>query len=393
VVFALGAVACADAPQRRGTPAFMPGADDDGDGGDDDGGSATLDVDPIDTSGVFPEEGDGGDEGFSCDPEEVQECPCPDGPGTGIQNCSEGMWGPCLCDDAGSTGGDDSGLDSGPADTGEEGGEAEATGEPPPPPTEVCFPGADGNYDTCLDVHAFDPDAPPAGYAYPAAIGGDPNYRRPIAYIDLDTEDPNLALAPNFTLGEFAQAHKGRWGIVQPHAVEAVQGLRDDLGALVVNSGYRSPDYNASVGGAGSSRHMYGDGFDLDPVNVTIGTLETACTGAGGMLVEYETHVHCDWRFDDVDEAFFGPADQAAPQGPSLTAMGLGGELQHSGRVFWTTDEGFDEGVPVRRWTAWDHDGRELATGRGPMFVAPAGTAKVAVRIGAAIERAATGAW
>jgi len=368
----------------------MPGASDDGDDG---GGGATLDVDPIDTTGVFPEEGDGegGDEGFSCDPEQVQACPCADGPGMGIQSCAEGLWGPCICDDAGTSGQDD-GADSAPADAGE-GGEVESTGEPPPPPpTEVCFPGANGQYDTCLDVHAFDPDAPPDGYAYPAAIGGDPNYRRPIAYIDLDAEDPALALAPNFTLGELAQATKGRWGIVQPHAVAAVQELRDALGPIGVNSGYRSPDYNASIGGAGSSRHMYGDGFDLEPVNVSIDTLETACEGAGGMLVEYETHVHCDWRFDDVDEAFFGIADQATPAGASFAA-GLDGELHHEGRVFWTTAEGFDEGVPVRRWTAWDHTGEAIASERAPIFVAPRGTAKVTVRVGAVLERTALGAW
>ncbi len=379
------ATACAEAPTGRGAPAYMPGASDDDGEGDDDG-SATLDVDPIDTTGVFPEEGEGGDEGFACDPEDVQACMCPDGPGMGLQDCQEGLWGPCICDDAGTSDGGETPVDTGAV---EEGGEVESTGEPPPPPpTEVCYPGANNQYDTCLDVHAFDPDAPPDGYAYPDAIGGDPNYRRPIAYIDLDAEDPNLALAPNFTLGEFAQAYKGRWGIVQPHAVEAVQGLRDALGPLVVNSGYRSPDYNASIGGAGSSRHMYGDGFDLDPVNVAIGTLESACTDAGGMLVEYETHVHCDWRFDDVDEAFFGNADQAAPVSPAFA-----GELHHEGRAFWTTTAGFDEGMPVQRWTAWDHGGEEIATGRGPVFLAPRGTAKVTVRIGAAIERTAIGAW
>lgn len=373
--------ACAEPGAGRGAPPFQPtqdvGDDDDGDG------SATLDVDPIDTDGPLPEEGEGegGDEGFSCDPEDVQACPCPDGPGMGIQGCEDGLWGPCVCDE-GTTG--DGADDGGEVDGGDPSdGGAESTGEPPPLPTEVCYPGATGQYDTCLQLHAFDPDAPPQGYAYPDALGGDPNYRRPVAYIDLDAEDPAVALAPNFTLGEFAQAYKGRWAIVQPHAVEAVQALRDAVGPLAVNSGYRSPEYNASVGGAGYSRHMYGDGFDLDPVNVSIATLEAECEGEGGMLVEYETHVHCDWRFDDVDPGFFGAADQAA-----RGTLELRGELHHAGRVWWTSTEGFDEGAPVCRWTALDARGGELATGRGPMFVAPPDAANVRVVIGAAVHRA-----
>lgn len=364
---------CTEAGSHRAAPPFQPS-------GDDDGGHTSLDVDPLGTSTALPPEegeGEGGDEGFGCDPEEVQACPCPDGPGMGVQSCLEGLWGPCLCDAGTSEGEGDVGSSDGGGEEASSGG-----GGDPVPATEVCFPGADNQYTTCLDVHAFDPDAPPAGYAYPEALGGDPNYRRPIALLDLEAEDPDLSLAPNFTLGEFAQAYKGRWAIVQPHAVASVQALRDAVGPINVNSGYRSPDYNAEIGGAGYSRHMYGDGFDLDPVEVSIATLQTECEAGGGMLVEYETHVHCDWRFDDVDEAFFGPADAAMGQGPSLA-----GALHHDGRVWWVSTSGFDEGLPVLRWTAWDEDGRVLARVRAPMFVAPATAARVAVDIGAAVHR------
>lgn len=372
--------ACTDAGTHRGAPPFQPSA------GDDDGAHTSLDVDPLGSSSdALPEEGDGegeGDEGFSCDPEEVQACPCPDGPGMGIQSCLEGMWGPCLCDagTGGSEGGGETAAESEAESEG--GGEAGTGGDGPAPATEVCFPGADNQYTTCLDVHAFDPDAPPEGYAYPEALGGDPNYRPPIALLDLEAEDPDLSLAPNFTLGEFAQAYKGRWAIVQPHAVASVQALRDAVGPINVNSGYRSPDYNAEIGGAGYSRHMYGDGFDLDPLEVSIATLQAECEAGGGMLVEYETHVHCDWRFDDVDEAFFGPAVAAMGQGPTLA-----GELHHRGRVWWATASGFDEGMPVLRWIAWDREGREVARVRAPMFVAPATAVRVAVDIGAAVHR------
>ncbi|MFO0636075.1 MAG: D-Ala-D-Ala carboxypeptidase family metallohydrolase [Nannocystaceae bacterium] len=367
---------CVDAGQGRAPPQWQgPGAHtagDDGDGGD------GLDVDPIDSSssGAIPEgEGEGGDEGFHCDPEAVQACPCPDGAGEGVQACIEGLWGPCECAAGSSDGGEAGGGSS-------DGGEVGSTGEPEPLPTEVCYPGADGSYATCLPVVAFDPDAPPEGYAYPDPPGGDPNYRRPVALLDLESLDPDTALAPNFTLGELAQAVKGRWGIVQPHAVESLQALRDDNGALAVNSGYRSPDYNAQIGGAGYSRHTYGDGFDLDPLAVDIDTLELACVDQGGMLVEYETHVHCDFRFDDVEIAFFGPADAPAPVQPRLRAA-----AQHGGGVWWAQPQGFDEGLPTIAGSPATRAITCSRRGRGLMFVPPSGTVTVELDVGRAAVR------
>lgn len=382
IVVLVGVVACTTPPDGRGGAAYQPSA-----ASDDASDESGLDIDPTPDTDGAPQsdvegDGEGGDEGFSCDPEDAQACPCPDGPGEGVQYCIDGLWGPCMCDDGGSTGAGDDGAVTDSADGGSDEGDpsGEDTGEPIP--TEACFPGADGLYDTCLALHAFDPDAPPDGYAYPEALAGDPHYRKPVAFLDLEAEDPLLALAPNFTLGEFAQLSKGRWAIVQPHAVESVQALRDELGPLEVNSAYRSPDYNAGIGGAGSSRHMYGDGFDLDPVNVSLATLETACTNGGGMLVEYETHVHCDWRFEDPDEGFFGPADAASPAMPELVA-----ELHHHDGWLWTTDVGFDEGSPTRRWQAFDRSGREIAASRMPIFVAPAHAATVTVTVGARVVR------
>ena len=109
---------------------------------------------------------------------------------------------------------------------------------------------------------------------------------------------------------------------------------------------------------------MYGDGFDLDPVSVGLTELENACTSDGGMLVEYTTHVHCDFRFDDVDEEFFGPV----PMGIGLGAeISLSAELVEDDDGVWTAPAfGFDEGEPRRRWQAFDAGGELIATGVGP---------------------------
>ena len=80
-----------------------------------------------------------------------------------------------------------------------------------------------------------------------------------------------------------------------------------------MNSGYRSPGYNLSIGGVNSSRHIYGDGFDLDPVDVPLATLEGVCSANDGFLVEYESHVHCDWRDIPVDVGFFGAPSTIEP--------------------------------------------------------------------------------
>jgi hypothetical protein len=317
-----------------------------------------------------------------CTPGEARMCAC--AAGFGSQRCDgDGSgFGACECDDAPAPG--DDGTAGEPPDLppgGDSGGEESSGGEPPL--EGVCYPGEDESWTTCLPIHAMDPL--PEGYEYAAGFNGDPNYRPPIAFLDLEEVSPDTWLAPNFQLVELAQLYKGRWAIVQPHAVASLQELRDQVGAIGVNSAYRSPGYNAQIGGATYSRHMYGDGFDLDPAEVSNATLENACTSIGGMLVEYGTHVHCDFRFDPADPMFFGAAAERPPQVPSMTARV---EPEADGSLVVVT-EGFDEGAPTRRWTALAADGRVLAEGRGARFDPPRGTAKVEVLVG----RVLTAQW
>lgn len=305
---------------------------------------------------------------------EVTACACPDGLSIGERVCdADGLgFGPCECDDAG---GDTTG------DTGD-GGDSSG-GEPEG--DQVCYPGMANDWTTCLPLHTF--EVMPAGYEYPPPYNGDPNYRAPIALLDLEEVDPATFLAPNFQLVEIAQASKGRYAVVQPHAIVSLQELRDQAGAIGVNSGYRSPAYNAGLSGSATySRHMYGDGFDLNPLAVSIDALEGICSAHGGMLVEYTTHVHCDFRFDPVDEEFFGaPMSDDPTLRPVFTAT-----LQRDDDGTWRAPaSGFDEGEPQRRWVARDATGEILGKALGPTFVPPAGTATVEVRVGTQVERTA----
>lgn len=262
-------------------------------------------------------------------------------------------------------------------------------GDEPPPgggggEGTLCFPGASGDGSACVPVVSA--AAVGSGYDYPGPLSGNVNYRAPINYIDLEAVG-DLQIAANFTLSEVAQSWKGRYAVVQPHAIAHLQDLRNELGPLKVNSGYRSPSYNSSVGGATHSRHMYGDGFDLDPISVSLGTLESACSSHGGKLVEYETHVHCDWRYDPVDTTLYGAAALGEPA--FELPMGLSARLEHRDGLWYAPAEGFDEGAPMRRWTALDADGEVIYETTGESFAPPSGTATLEVLVGAQVELSA----
>lgn len=345
------------------------------------------------------------DTGFVCEPGQGMMCACPGGANS-VSWCAPDGSGylPCECeagdegfgdetlgpvdtgDGDGDGGGDGDGSpgdgDGGPGDGDGDGDGSPGDGDGDPNLDEACYPGPQEDWTVCFPLVS---PALPAGYEYPAPYQGNANYRAPIRYLDLEAIDQSAQIAPNFTLDEMAQVWKGRYAVVQPHAVAYLQDLRDVIGPIVVNSGYRSPGYNSMIGGATSSRHIYGDGFDLDPVDVPLSTLEAACTNNDGFLVEYESHVHCDWRNIPVDAGFFG---QAAVGEISLLPP-LGAELERDGDTgAWQVHvSGFDEGEPVRRWTAYDASGELLGHAVGRRFEPPEGATRIEVVVGLALRR------
>lgn len=87
---------------------------------------------------------------------------------------------------------------------------------------------------------------------------------------------PAGSWAPNFGPDEFIKPgdrnsiSKGAEDSLKAIAVNILQPARNQLGLpIAVNSAYRNPQYNASIGGAATSQHMYGQAVDISPIPAT----------------------------------------------------------------------------------------------------------------------------
>ena len=265
-----------------------------------------------------------------------------------------------------------------PEDTGDTG--SPSGGGPTVPATDVCFPGASNQGGTCfptIPIGAWGGD-----WDWPASA--DPRYREPSRVVDLDAITLSTKVAPNFTAGEFLVRSKGRYGILQPHMVERLQGIRTAIGAaLQVTSGFRGPGYNAGVGGATFSRHMYGDGADIFSSALSIEALGARCQSAGATYVQlYTGHVHCDWRSDPLEPAFYG-TPFAPPAHPADLPVVSATLVPGVGTAPWTAPAtGFDEGEPLRVWTAWDASGRSLGRVVATAYTPPPAATDIQVVVG-----------
>lgn len=132
------------------------------------------------------------------------------------------------------------------------------------------------------------------------------------------------ATNPNYTFSEIkGSGSVYNWAIIQAPLVEGgsiglsawISDYEGTYGAGLpaLDSGYRTPTYNASLGGAAQSRHMFGDAADLDAGdNSTIfNQLTAAANNAGANYVEPNSmlktpysHVHADWRNYDATPTF-----------------------------------------------------------------------------------------
>ena len=71
-------------------------------------------------------------------------------------------------------------------------------------------------------------------------------------------------LSAHFKVREFACGDGSDAVLVAPRLVMVLESIRTHFGApVVIHSGYRTPQYNAKVGGVAHSQHCYGTAADI----------------------------------------------------------------------------------------------------------------------------------
>lgn len=97
----------------------------------------------------------------------------------------------------------------------------------------------------------------------------------------------------NFDRREFVCGHCGRLDALEKGFVTRLQRLRDIVGRpLVIVSGFRCPEGNASVGGSKYSQHLYGRAADIPAGYCTVAQAKRA--GFVGIGVRAGAVVHVD---------------------------------------------------------------------------------------------------
>ena len=94
----------------------------------------------------------------------------------------------------------------------------------------------------------------------------EPEGEKPMVEINAysKAKDGGKKLSTNFTVKEFACKDGSDAVLVAPRLVMVLQSIRSRFGtAVTINSGYRTPQYNAKVGGVAHSQHCYGTAADI----------------------------------------------------------------------------------------------------------------------------------
>lgn len=94
----------------------------------------------------------------------------------------------------------------------------------------------------------------------------EPEGEKPMVEINAysKAKDGGKKLSTNFAVKEFACKDGSDAVLVAPRLVMVLQSLRSHFcAAVTINSGYRTPQYNAKMGGVTDSQHCYGTAADI----------------------------------------------------------------------------------------------------------------------------------
>ena len=118
-------------------------------------------------------------------------------------------------------------------------------------------------------------------------------------------KDGGKKLSTNFTVKEFACKDGSDAVLVAPRLVMVLQTIRDHFGtAVTINSGYRTPQYNAKVGGVAHSQHCYGTAADIvvrGKTPVAVAAYARQLMPDWGGVGIYDTFTHIDVREAKAD--------------------------------------------------------------------------------------------
>lgn len=110
-------------------------------------------------------------------------------------------------------------------------------------------------------------------------------------------------LSPHFSRREF-DCKDGTRANPDPKLIAALERLRAAVGRpIVIVSGYRSPAYNARVGGAKRSQHLYNRAADIREGVATVAQARAAGFTGIGISGRWATHVdvrpggRVEWRY------------------------------------------------------------------------------------------------